>query len=71
MELALNLSNSFSSNQAISVSTASTAALRVTQTGTGEALRVEDESPDTSPFVVSASGRVGIGVTPSGTLLRG
>lgn len=42
------------------------AALRVTQTGTGDALRVEDDAnPDATPFVIDASGRVGIGIAPS------
>jgi hypothetical protein len=41
--------------------------VRITQTGTGNALIVEDETnPDSSPFVVDANGSVGIGVvTPS------
>lgn len=44
------------------------AALRVTQLGTGEALRVEDEAnPDATAFVVSSTGKVGIGVTPDAT----
>jgi hypothetical protein len=59
--------NTFSQPQVISTSSANSA-LRVTQTGAGEALRVEDESPDSTPFVVSASGRVGIGVTPDATV---
>ena len=38
--------------------------VRITQTGSGNALLVEDETnPDTTPFVVSASGSVGIGTT--------
>jgi hypothetical protein len=38
-------------------------ALRVTNTGTGNSFLVEDSaSTDTSPFVISASGNVGIGV---------
>ena len=38
--------------------------LRVTQTGSGNAIIVEDSSnPDSTPFVVAADGRVGIGVT--------
>ena len=38
--------------------------LRVTQTGSGNAIVVEDSSnPDSTPFVVAADGRVGIGVT--------
>jgi Collagen triple helix repeat (20 copies) len=38
--------------------------LRITQTGTGNALVVEDSSnPDSSPFVVTADGSVGIGTS--------
>ena len=38
--------------------------LRVTQTGTGNAIVVEDDTnPDSTPFVVAADGRVGIGIT--------
>ena len=49
----------------ISGSTASDA-LRITQTGSGNALVVEDSSnPDSTPFVVDASGNVGIGIAPS------
>lgn len=49
----------------ISVNSASTA-LRITQTGAGNALVVEDSTnPDSTPFVVDASGNVGIGVSPS------
>jgi hypothetical protein len=47
----------------ISGSTASDA-LRITQTGAGNALVVEDSAnPDSSPFVVDASGNVGIGTS--------
>jgi hypothetical protein len=38
--------------------------LRITQTGAGNALVVEDDTnPDSTPFVVSASGQVGIGTS--------
>lgn len=47
----------------ISVSSSSDA-LRITQTGAGNALLVEDSTnPDSSPFVVNASGNVGIGTS--------
>jgi hypothetical protein len=47
----------------ISVNTASPA-LRITQTGAGEALRVEDSAnPDSTPFVITAGGDVGIGTS--------
>jgi hypothetical protein len=46
------------------------AALRVTQVGAGNALLVEDSAnPDSSPFVIDASGNVGIGtLTPNTNL---
>jgi hypothetical protein len=38
--------------------------VRITQLGTGNALRVEDEAnPDSSPFVITGIGSVGIGTT--------
>ena len=38
--------------------------VRITQTGSGNAIVVEDETnPDATPFVVAADGRVGIGLT--------
>jgi hypothetical protein len=40
----------------------------VNATGTGECLRIEDESPETTPFVVSATGKVGIGTSPDTTV---
>jgi hypothetical protein len=57
-------STTYTSNLVISVADNTNAALRITQTGTGEAFRVEDSAnPDSTPFVVDASGRVGIGTT--------
>ena len=45
-------------------SNTSTAAFRVTQQGSGNAITVEDSTnPDSTPFVVTAAGRVGIGTT--------
>jgi hypothetical protein len=61
---ATNLANVFGSPQIIDTTNAAPA-LRVTQKGTGEALRVEDSTtPDGTPFVVNADGAVGIGVLP-------
>jgi hypothetical protein len=41
-----------------------TAAVRITQLGAGNAILIEDStSPDSSPFVIDASGDVGIGTT--------
>lgn len=46
----------------------STDALRITQTGAGNALVVEDSAnPDATPFVVDASGNVGIGTSTPGS----
>lgn len=44
-------------------------AVRITQTGAGNALVVEDSAnPDATPFVIDASGRVGVGKTPTSSL---
>ena len=49
----------FSYNAVVEVTDNTNAALRITQLGTGNALLVEDSSnPDTSPFVIDASGNV-------------
>ncbi len=48
---------------------ASTPAMRITQTGTGDVIQVFDELADTSIFVVNAAGLVGIGnASPSADL---
>jgi hypothetical protein len=51
-------------------SNTSSPALKITQTGTGPVLRVQDSSdPDVTPFIVDNSGNVGIGTaTPSSAL---
>ena len=60
-----NLTNTFTSSQIIDVTTATSAALRVTQKGTANAIEVEDStSPDSTRFVVDQFGKVGIGVAP-------
>lgn len=56
------VSNTFSASQVIEVTDNTNAALRITQLGTGNALVVEDSTnPDSTPFIVDASGNVGIG----------
>lgn len=56
-------SNTFTANQVISVTDNTNAALRITQLGTGEAIRVEDSTnPDATSFVVNSDGNVTIGV---------
>jgi hypothetical protein len=63
-----NLTNTFTSSQIIDVTTATSAALRVTQKGTANAIEVEDStSPDSTRFAVDQFGKVGIGVAPDGT----
>ena len=60
-----DVANTFTANQIISV-TDTNAALRVTQLGTGNALVVEDSTnPDSTPFVIDASGNVLVGKTAS------
>jgi hypothetical protein len=55
----------------VMVVNATTPALRITQTGTGDSILVEDSSnPDSSPFVVTAAGDVGIGRTNPGSKLE-
>jgi hypothetical protein len=62
-------STSYTSNLVISVADNTNAALRITQTGTGEAIRVEDEAnPDSTPFVVTATGNVLVGRTTDSTV---
>lgn len=64
------VSNTFTANQVISVTDNTNAALRITQLGTGEAIRVEDSSnPDSTPFIVNASGNVGVGTASPDALL--
>ena len=59
--------NSFSSPQIIDT-TATTAGLRITQKGTGNAIEVEDSTtPDSTKFVVDQFGKVGVGVAPDAT----
>lgn len=51
-------------------SNTSTPALKITQTGTGAALKVQDSAdPDVTPFIIDNTGQVGIGTaTPSSAL---
>ena len=44
----------------------SAVALTITNQGTGNSFVVEDENPDSNPFVIDASGNVAIGATTSG-----
>jgi len=46
----------------VAATTSATTALTITQTGAFKALLIEDESADATPFVIDASGNVGIGV---------
>jgi hypothetical protein len=46
-------------------------AIRITQTGSGNALVVEDSTnPDSTPFVVKADGKVGVGTTSPTTAME-
>ena len=64
LNLKANLSGAdFTGPASVTVSSASPA-LKITQTGTGNALVVEDAASDTTPFVIDSAGRVGIGGAP-------
>ena len=55
----------------IASASSTTDLVRITQTGTGNAFVVEDSTnPDTSPFVVDASGNIGIGTASPSTKLH-
>ena len=55
----------------VMVVNSTTPALRITQTGTGNALEVEDSAnPDSTPFVVTSAGDVGIGTNSPSTNLQ-
>jgi len=67
---ALPYSNSIFSGPAVIADSSSGTALRITQTGTGNALVVEDEiNPDATHFVINSDGYVGIGKTDPIALL--
>jgi hypothetical protein len=60
----LNIQPSTSQIGLIVSGNSSTDLVRLTQVGTGNTFVVEDETnPDSTPFVVAADGRVGIGIT--------
>ena len=66
-----NTANTFTQPQIVSVNSSSNA-FRITQTGAGNALLVEDSAnPDSTPFVVDANGVVGIGEASPGSYLSG
>jgi hypothetical protein len=50
--------------------TTSTNAFKITQSGTGNALVVEDQSSDLTPFVITNNGAVGIGTLSPGSKLE-
>lgn len=58
-------SNTFTASQKVDVTDNSNPAFKITQKGTGDALLVEDDAanPDTTPFVIKADGKVGVGTT--------
>jgi hypothetical protein len=60
----LDVSGALTAASAVVSANSSTPALRVTQVGTGHALLVEDSAnPDSTPFVVDAAGKVGVGTS--------
>lgn len=76
-DVQLSANNTFTGNNSFNNATVISAdsvapALRITQTGSGNCLSVEDSaSPDTTQFVIDSEGRVGIGQSPgAGDKLR-
>ena len=69
-ELRIAVGNVGTGSFTVTSTNSSDSALRITQTGTGNALLVEDSAnPDSTPFVVTATGSVGIGTdTPNSKL---
>ena len=66
---ALKKANIFTRAQAVQLGVTDVGiGLKITNLGSGESLRIEDESPESTPFVVSATGRVGIGVIPDASV---
>ena len=64
----LNQFNTFTNQMVIDTASSTTAALRVTQRGAGNAIEVEDSTtPDATKFAVDQFGKVGIGVAPDAT----
>lgn len=62
--LQTSLDGKLSTSGGVISANSSTDALRITQTGTGNALVVEDSTnPDATPFVVTADGNVGVGTS--------
>jgi len=67
--VANNLAKIINDGAVITANT-STDAVRITQTGSGNALVVEDSTnPDTTPFVITSTGALGIGTTDPETKL--
>ena len=63
--------NNLFSGPVIASTSSTLPALRITQTGTGDAFVVEDSTnPDTTPFVINTSGSVGIGTSSPSTILN-
>jgi hypothetical protein len=61
----VNIGTSSSTSKLTVVDNSANDAVRITQTGSGNALVVEDSAnPDATPFVVTADGSVGIGTVP-------
>ena len=64
----LNQFNTFTGQMVINTTSSTTAALRVTQLGAGNAIEVEDSTtPDATRFVVDQFGKVGVGTAPDAT----
>jgi len=65
----LTANNTLTGTQVYNINSAGTG-FRITHTGAGECFRVEDENPDSTPFVIDAAGRVGIGVSTTASKME-
>jgi hypothetical protein len=60
----INSPNTFTTNQIFSLSSNTFPAVRITQLGTSDAFRVEDDTtPDSTAFIIGSDGTVGIGLS--------
>ncbi len=64
------LSDSLLLDSSTDISVSSTNVLSITNSGTGDSLRINDQASDATPFVVDAAGSVGVGTSSPASLLQ-
>jgi parallel beta-helix repeat protein len=68
-EYIFNIKAASASSALTVIQSGSGEAAKITNTGSGNTLLIEDEASDTSPFVIDADGNVGIGIATPGARL--